>query len=309
MKIVVTGAAGFIGSHLSEALVGRGHDVVGLDCFTDYYARADKESNLVALRAHDRFEFVEADLRTDALEAILDGADAIVNEAATPGLVLSWDRFEQYATCNLSAVQRLADAAVRVGIDHFVQASTSSVYGAEDADTHPVSPYGVTKLAAEQLLDAYRATAGLPVTVLRYFSVYGPRQRPDMAYRIFCERMLAGEPIEIYGDGLQSRGITFVEDCVAGTVAALERPDLTGTFNIGGGTEISLNDALAILAGALDVEVRAQHLPARRGDQRRTVPNCTKATAQLGWAPEIEPEEGLARQAAWVRSRRDAGRS
>ena len=225
MKVVVTGAAGFIGSHLCEALLGAGHEVVGIDCFTDYYARADKEANLTVARGMPGFTFVEADLRTDDLEPLLDGADAVINEAATPGLVLSWDDFERYQSTNLSAVKRLIDASIATGVGHFVQASTSSVYGAEATggeDSHclPVSPYGVTKLAAEHLLRAHAATFDLPLTILRYFSIYGPRQRPDMAYRIFCERLLRGEPITVFGDGRQSRSNTYVSDCVSGTVGA-----------------------------------------------------------------------------------------
>lgn len=308
MKVVVTGAAGFIGSHLVDQLLTDGHQVVGVDAFTDHYARSDKEANLLAASSHPSFTLVEADLRTAALEPLLDGADAVVNEAATPGLVLSWDRFEQYQSCNLGAVQRLAAACSAVGVSHLVQASTSSVYGAEatvaeDGATHPVSPYGVTKLAAEQLLEAYRVTGGLPVTVLRYFSVYGPRQRPDMAYRVFCERMLAGEAVVVYGDGHQSRSNTYVDDCVSATVAALHRPADGSTFNIGGGAEVELLEAVRILGEALGVEPRIEHRPARRGDQRRTVADTARARRELSWSPSVEPHEGLARQARWVRDR------
>ena len=306
MRVVVTGAAGFIGSHLCEALLARGDEVLGIDAFTDHYGRAHKEANLAGWRDHPRFELVEADLRDAALEPILAGADAVVNEAATPGLVLSWAEFERYQSCNLGAVQRLAAASLAVGVGHVVQASTSSVYGVEatgteDQPTRPVSPYGVTKLAAEQLLHAYRATSGLPITVLRYYSVYGPRQRPDMAYRIFTERLLAGEPIVVYGDGTQSRSNTFVTDCVAATVAALDRAPDGSTFNIGGGRELELRTAIELLGGALGVEPVVQHQPARRGDQRRTVADTSRAQAALGWTPTVEPAEGLARQAEWAR--------
>lgn len=308
MKVVVTGAAGFIGSHLSEALVAEGHEVVGVDCFTDYYARADKEANLAAVLGRPGFRFVEADLRTDVLEPLLDGADAVVNEAATPGLVLSWDDFERYQSTNLSAVKRLVDACIAVGVGHVVQASTSSVYGAEatgdeDALTLPVSPYGVTKLAAEHLLRAHSVTFGLPLTILRYFSIYGPRQRPDMAYRIFAEQLRAGEAITVFGDGHQSRSNTYVGDAVAATVAALHHGGAGRVYNIGGGREIELLEAVRIIADLLGVDPVIEHRPARRGDQRRTVADITRARAELGWSPTVDPDEGLARQVDWLRSR------
>jgi nucleoside-diphosphate-sugar epimerase len=305
--VLVTGAAGFIGSHLSEALLGAGHDVVGVDCFTDYYARELKEQNVAAARGHTRFTFAESDLRTADLDPLVDGVDVVINLAATPGLVLSWDDFDRYESCNVSAVQRLIEACRRAGVGRFVQASTSSVYGAEatgdeQRPTEPVSPYGVTKLAAEHLLQAYHRTHGFPVVVLRYFSIYGPRQRPDMAYRIFAERLLRGEPVTVYGDGLQTRGNTYVDDCVAATVLATERGEPGRAFNIGGGRPISLLDALHALAAALGVEPRIEFRPARPGDQRNTFADTARAAAELGWQPTVEPDEGLARQAAWLRA-------
>lgn len=251
---------------------------------------------------------MEADLRTAVLEPLLDGADAVINEAATPGLVLSWDDFERYQSTNLSAVKRLIDACVAVGAGHFIQASTSSVYGAEatgseESVTLPVSPYGVTKLAAEHLLRAHSETFGLPLTILRYFSIYGPRQRPDMAYRIFCERLVREEPITVFGDGAQSRSNTYVSDCVGATVAALTGPADGTVFNIGGGREIKLLEAISILSEHLGIEPVIQHREARRGDQRRTVADTTRAREVLGWKPEVEPEEGLPEQARWVRVR------
>lgn len=308
MRLVVTGAAGFIGSHLSERLLADGHIVVGVDCFTDYYGRPDKEANLAVALATPGFTFVEADLRTDDLAPLVAGADAVVNQAATPGLVLSWDDFERYQSCNLSAVKRLVDACIDADVDHFVQASTSSVYGAEatgteDASTLPVSPYGVTKLAAEHLLRAHSETFGLPLTILRYFSIYGPRQRPDMAYRIFCERLLRGEAVTVFGDGGQSRSNTYVSDCVDATVAALARAPDGSIFNVGGGQELALLDAISLIGEVLDVVPQIAFRPARRGDQRRTVADTRRATAALGWSPQVAPREGMAREAEWVRAR------
>jgi UDP-glucuronate 4-epimerase len=307
-RIVVTGAAGFVGSHLSEALLSLGHEVVGIDSFADYYSRADKEANLEIARSHEAFTFVEADLCVDLLVPLLDGADAVINEAATPGLVLSWSSFERYLSSNVSAVKRLIDASTEVGVSHFIQASTSSVYGVdatgpETSSTMPVSPYGVTKLAAEHLLRAHAEAFGLPVTVLRYFSIFGPRQRPDMAYRIFCERMLRAEPITIYGDGKQSRSNTYIEDCVSATVAALNRPADGTTFNIGGGKEIELLGAIEVLAEYLNVQPTLHFKPVRRGDQRRTVADVALAQKLLGWVPKTAPEAGLFAEMDWVRLR------
>jgi len=308
MRVVVTGAAGFIGSHLCERLLADGHTVVGVDCFTDYYGRQDKEANLADALATPGFTFVEADLRTDDLAPVVMGADAVVNQAATPGLVLSWDDFERYQSCNLSAVKRLVDVCIAADVDHFVQASTSSVYGSEatgteDASTLPVSPYGVTKLAAEHLLRAHSETYGLPLTILRYFSIYGPRQRPDMAYRIFCERLLRGEALTVFGDGGQSRSNTYVSDCVDATVAALARPADGSIFNVGGGQELGLLEAISLIGEVLDVVPEIDFRPARRGDQRRTVADTRRARVALGWSPQVDPREGMAREAEWVRTR------
>ena len=306
MDVVVTGAAGFIGSHLCERLLADGHHVVGVDCFTDYYARSLKEANLEVARSHDRFSFHELDLRTAALDEIVDGADAVINEAAMPGLVRSWEDFDSYQSCNLTGLERLVAACQRRGAGRIIQASTSSVYGAnaiggEDQPLHPVSPYGVTKAAAEHLLLAHHTAHGLPVVILRYFSIYGPRQRPDMAYRIFCERLLRGEPITVYGDGRQSRGNTYVSDCVDATVAALHVGREGVAYNIGGGTELALLDAIDLLAATLGVEPVVVHEPGRPGDQRRTAADVSRASTDLGWSPKVAPEEGLAAEAAWVR--------
>jgi UDP-glucuronate 4-epimerase len=312
MHVVVTGAAGFIGSHLCEALVAAGHGVVGVDAFLDYYGRERKERNLAPLRARPDFTFHELDLRTAPLAPLLEGADAVVHAAAMPGLVRSWVDMETYTSCNVLAVQRLCEAAAESGVERFVHVSTSSVYGTdavgdERTPTRPVSPYGVTKLAAEHLALAYCSEFGLPALVLRYFSIYGPRQRPEMAYSLFTEALLDGRPLTVYGDGRQSRSNTFVSDCVAGTVAALERGSAGEVYNIGGGEEIELLDAIGIIADELGVEPRIVFGPPRAGDQRRTAADVSKARRELGYDPVVAPEEGLRRQVAWHLAERAEG--
>ena len=312
MRVVVTGAAGFIGSHLCERLLVDGHDVVGIDCFTDYYARRLKEHNLRVANDAQAFRFEEVDLRTGDLDSLFDGADVVVNEAAMPGLVRSWEDFDEYQSCNLTALHRVIEAARRQEVGRLVQASTSSVYGAhavgdETQPTRPISPYGVTKLAAEHLLLAHHEVHGLPVVILRYFSIYGPRQRPDMAYRIFCERLLAGEGITVYGDGLQTRGNTYVSDCVDATVAALTEGAAGRVYNVGGGEQISLIDAVRLLAEALGTEPTIEHRPTRAGDQRHTIADTSRARVELGWQPSVLPRDGLAAEAAWVRGLAPSG--
>lgn len=304
MRILVTGAAGFVGSHLCEQLLAEGHGVAGLDAFIDSYPRVVKERNLAELRRHPRFAFHELDLRTDPLEPVLDGVDAVINEAAMAGLSRSWGEMELYTGCNLLAVRRLVDACRAQGVRRFLQISTSSVYGVEAAGdesilTRPVSPYGVTKLAAEHLVLAYVDAFGFPAAILRYFSIYGPRQRPDMAYHIFIEALRAGRPITVYGDGRQSRSNTFVTDCVRGTVQALGGAETGEVYNIGGGEVITLAEAIEITADALGVRPVVRHGPARPGDQRHTRADTTKARLAFGYRPAVSPREGLRVQVDW----------
>ena len=316
MRIVVTGAAGFIGSTLSEALVAAGHDVVGLDAFIDYYPRPMKEANLAGLADAPSFRFGEVDLRTDDLDPWLDGADAILHEAAMAGLMRSWTDLELYTSCNILATNRLIEAARRARVRRFVLASTSSVYGTEavgdeDRPLEPSSPYGITKLAAEKLVLAHVALHEFPATIIRYFSIYGPRQRPDMAYHKFIEAMLDRQPITVYGDGEQTRSNTYIDDAVTGTILALERGAMGGIYNIGGGRTISLNEAIALIGEHVGVEPIVEREAARPGDQRHTSADVARARAALGYAPTVEPAEGLARQVAWHLARRGmtAGRA
>jgi UDP-glucuronate 4-epimerase len=306
-RVLVTGAAGFIGSHVVDALLARGHRVIGVDCFTDYYPRATKERNLAPARQRPGFELVEADLRTADLHRLAEQVDAVVHEAAMGGLLRSWTAFDEYLSCNVLATQRLLEACRDTAVSHLVHASTSSVYGrdasvAEDHPVRPVSPYGVTKLAAEELVRAYHESFGVPYTILRYFSIYGPRQRPDMGYHIFIERILRDEAVEILGDGRQTRGNTHVTDCVAATLAALDRGPLARAVNVGGGEEVSALEAVGIVARLADRQPRIVHGPPRPGEQDRALADITLARRELAWEPRVGIEAGLATQLEWQRS-------
>jgi len=306
MKCVVTGAAGFIGSHLCEALTGRGDEVVGVDAFIPYYPRAVKEDNLAGLRNQPGFRFVEGDLRNMDLDPVVEGADVIFHLAAMPGLMKSWSELDLYSTCNISATYRLLEAARRHRVPHFIHASTSSVYGRnasgdEESPLRPVSPYGVTKLAAEHLCLAFRENFGVPVTILRYFSVYGPRQRPDMGYHILIRALLEDRPFPLYGDGEQTRSNTFISDCVRATLLAADlRERVIGEiFNIGGGEVVSLNRVIAILENLTGRKARIERRPPRPGDQRHTSADITKAENILGYRPRTPVVEGLKAQLEW----------
>jgi nucleoside-diphosphate-sugar epimerase len=306
---MVTGAAGFIGSHLSEALLAAGHEVVGLDAFIPYYDRAIKERNLQPARAHARFTFHEADLRTAELRPLIEGCDTVFHLAAMPGLMKSWSDFSLYSTCNTAATQRLLDAARDTKLPQFIHVSTSSVYGkeatqAEDVLLQPFSPYGITKLAAEQLCRAYAANFGLPFTILRYFSVYGPRQRPDMAYHILIRALLKGESFAMFGDGEQTRSNTFVADCVRATMLAAQHRDraLGETFNVGGGEIVSLNEVIRRLEKITGRTARIERKPTRPGDQKHTAANIEKARRLLGYHPSTPVTSGLEAQVSWQRS-------
>ena len=306
MRYLVTGAAGFIGSHLCERLLALGHEVVGLDCFVPYYPQPLKERNLTDAKKQPRFRFLTLDLRADDLKPAVDGVDVVYHLAAMPGLVASWTDFDLYLGCNVTATQRLLEAVKgSKSLKRFAYGSTSSVYGKfasgdETLPTKPVSPYGVTKLAGEQLARAHLETFGTPVSVLRFFSVYGPRQRPDMAYNIFIRALLTGEPVTVYGDGQQVRGNTFVADCVEAVVKAAEAP-VGDTFNVGGGEMVSVRDVLDKLERIAGKTFTVRTEAARAGDQRHTFADTTRLRRVLGWEPKTTLDEGLARQYEWQR--------
>ena len=307
MRSLVTGAAGFIGSHICEALLAEGQSVVGLDAFIPYYPRSVKEANLAWLRTQPDFMFYELDLRSDDLSKVLDGVDVVFHIAAMGGLLLSWTNFDLYMTCNLQATQRLLEATRRAGsVRQLVYASTSSIYGSdvtgpESTLPQPVSPYGITKLAAEHLVRTYDAQFEVPSTILRYFSVYGPRQRPDMGYYIFIESILHGRPITIFGDGDQLRGNTYVADIVRATLLAQEKFERGSIYNIGGSEEISANQVISLLEEITGKQAIVQHGPSRPGEQRRALADTRLAQEKLGFVPRTPLREGLAAQVEWQR--------
>ena len=310
MRVVVTGVAGFIGSHLSERLLAAGHEVVGIDCFTDYYERSRKEQNLEMSRSSDRFRFEAADLVDADLAPLLDGADAIYHLAGQPGVRPSWgNQFDRYVRDNVIATQRLLEALKEAPIKRFVFAGSSSVYGdaerfptKETALPRPVSPYGVTKLAAEHLTHLYTRNFGIPAVSVRYFTVYGPRQRPDMAFSRFMQAMTAGEDIEVFGDGEQTREFTYVSDAVDGTIKASTADVIGQIFNLGGGSRVTVNKVLATLEEISGLSVRRQNLPAAPGDPRHTGASINLARERLGWEPRVSLREGLAQQWEWFRA-------
>jgi nucleoside-diphosphate-sugar epimerase len=310
---LVTGAAGFVGSHLVESLLAEGHDVVGVDAFTPYYDRATKEANLAAARSSDRFRLVEADLRDTDLRPLLDGVDVVYHQAAQPGVRLSWsDGFATYDSCNVLATQRLLEAALQAGVGRFVYASSSSVYG--NADRYPVqesdlprphSPYGVTKLAAEHLCGLYAANHGLSTVALRYFTVYGPRQRPDMAFHRLIESALDGQAFPLYGDGSHVRDFTFVGDVVAANVRAADADVAPGTVvNVCAGGSTAMRDVIDAVGVAVGSPVPVERHPEQPGDVQRTGGSNDAARRQLGWEPQTALTDGIAAQVAWHRGRR-----
>ncbi len=307
MRYVVTGSAGFIGHHVCNALLASGHQVRGVDAFTDYYDPALKRAATARLVRHDGFDGVELDLAHAELDDLLDGTDAVIHLAGQPGVRLSWeDGFHVYVERNLTASQRLLEAAQRTRVPRLVMASSSSVYGnvavhptTEDTPTRPFSPYGVTKLAMEHLAAAYAENWALPVVMLRYFTVYGPGQRPDMGMHRFIAAAAAGEPVTVYGDGEQVRDFTYVDDVVSATLAvATADVAPASVFNVAGGSSSTVNDVLRLVAETVGLEVATRHLPEQPGDVRVTGGAIDRARGAFGWHPEVPLAEGVKRQVA-----------
>jgi UDP-glucuronate 4-epimerase len=303
-RYLVTGCAGFIGSTLTEALLAGGSEVVGVDAFTDYYERPIKEAALSGARDHRSFSLLERDLAAgDLPDDALEGLDGIFHLAARPGVRASWGAgFEAYVSDNILATHAVADAAGKRGI-RMVFASSSSIYGdalayptPEDTPPSPISPYGVTKLACEHLLAAHARDSGLEHASLRYFTVYGPRQRPDMAFSRLVSALVNGTEFEVYGDGSQSRDFTFVQDAVAATIATMRDAPAGATYNVGGGGESSLRDVVALMEELAGRALNIRYGERAAGDVKRTLADTSRIRSEIGWEPQTDLRAGLAAQ-------------
>ncbi|GAX36689.1 NAD-dependent epimerase/dehydratase family protein [Nodularia sp. NIES-3585] len=311
-KSIVTGAAGFIGSHLVEGLLQQGKEVIGIDHFNDYYDPILKRKNLAHLDAYPKFTLIEGDIQFLDWQALLQDVEVVYHQAAQAGVRASWgEGFRNYTERNISATQVLLEAAKDAqSLKRLVFASTSSIYGdAETLPTHekippqPVSPYGITKLAAERLCGLYHKNFGVPIVALRYFTVYGPRQRPDMAFHKFFKSILHDEAIPIYGDGQQTRDFTFVSDVIAANLAAATVPQAVGEiFNIGGGSRVVLAEVLDTMAEIVGKPIQKNYIEKAMGDARHTAADVSKARQILGYQPQVTLREGLTQEWQWVKA-------
>lgn len=309
-KQIVTGVAGFIGSTLAERLLADGHSVVGVDCITDYYSVAIKRENLKPLLAHKNFSYHEANIADLDWAPILKGARTVFHQAAQAGVRASWGQsFGIYTELNVRATQVLLEAMKETDA-RMVYASSSSVYGDsphlpmnEDDRPRPMSPYGVTKLAAEHLCCLYTKAFGVRTTSLRYFTVFGPRQRPDMAFHKFIKATIQGQEITLYGDGEQTRDFTYVDDIVEANLLAAEKGRPGEIYNIGGGRRMTVNEVISMLEKILDRPVKVRRLGNQTGDMRHTFADTARAQVDLGFVPKFSVEQGLRLEAKWIENR------
>jgi nucleoside-diphosphate-sugar epimerase len=313
MRVLVTGCAGFLGSHLSEALLARGHTVVGIDCFTDLYSRERKASNLCNVLRVPRFILHEADLATADLAPLVRGIDLVYHMAGQPEVQAGWGiDFASHTTNNLLATQRLLEAVKGLPLRKFVHASSAAVYGdntgvprTEEMTPQPTSPHGLTTLSAEQLVQLYWRQHGTPTISLRYFTAFGPRQRPDMDIDRFIRAILADRPLIVSGAGDQPRDFTAIEDVITATLAAGKTDAVGVACNVGGGTRVSIDNVLAHLARLLRRPLRVRYTESRCGDTPRAIADMSRAAALLDYRPRIRMEAGLAAQIAWIRRQPD----
>lgn len=313
MKALVTGVAGFIGSHLAEKLLAQGYEVVGIDNFLDNYPRRFKERNLAGLVGRAKFEFAGANLLRADLKNMLRDVSCVFHLAGQPGVRSSWGaEFSQYTENNIMATQLLLEAAKDLKLAKFVYASTSSVYGdtddlpmREEGGTRPISPYGATKLAAEHLCHLYWRAFGVPTVALRFFTVYGPRQRPDMFFHIFMRALKRGDEVPLYDDGEQTRDFTFCDDIVDGVIAASRYPGQGEVFNLGGGSEVSLNHAISLAESISGRKAKLRRLERQKGDVRHTSARLDQARSRLGYSPKVGLEQGLSEEWRWISKMED----
>lgn len=309
MKVLITGCAGFIGSHLSESVLERGYDVIGIDSFTDYYAKEIKEKNIKNLLRQKSFKLKKTDILEPDLKQILSDTDYVFHLAAQPGVRFSWGgNFENYTRNNIEATQKLLEACINSNIKKFVFASSSSIYGdtldipmSENSLARPISPYGVTKLAAENLCYLYWKNYKIPIVCLRYFTVYGPRQRPDMAIAKFTRKIFNNEEIEIYGDGKQTRDFTYVSDAAEVTINAAESRFLGEVFNIGGGSRISVNELINILEKEIGKKAKIKYVERQCGDMENTLADISKAKKLLNYSPKVNIKVGIKKYIEWFK--------
>jgi UDP-glucose 4-epimerase len=309
MNYLVTGAAGFIGSHLCKKLLRDGAHIVALDAFTDFYARSIKENNIRDLIRHPHFQFIAADILDQDLDKIMEKADIVYHFAAQPGVRTSWgSNFSIYTKNNIDATQKLLEAARKTKLKKFIYASSSSVYGLspqlpmkETSALHPYSPYGVTKLAAENLCFLYHKNYGIPCVALRFFTVYGPGQRPDMAFHKFFKSILKDEEITIFGDGQQTRDFTFIDDIISANLSSIENGRAGENYNLGGGTRVKLSDIIPILEDITQKTVKIRYAQGQKGDVQHTYADIRKAKKDLQYSPECPLEEGLRSQWDWMK--------
>jgi nucleoside-diphosphate-sugar epimerase len=313
VKSLVTGVAGFIGSHLAEKLLAAGHDVIGIDNFLDNYAGSFKEKNLSELSVHGNFTFVRDDLLQCDLKSLLRDVSYVFHLAGQPGVRSSWGKeFARYTDNNIRATQLLLEATKETKLTKFVYASTSSVYGdtddlpmREEGGTRPISPYGATKLAAEHLCHLYWKAFGVPTVSLRFFTVYGPRQRPDMFFHIFMRALLRGDQVPLYDDGEQTRDFTFCADIVDGALAAAFYPGQGEVFNLGGGAQVSILNAIALVEGVSGRKANLRRFDRQKGDVRHTKARLDRAKSKLGYSPKVGLEQGLIEEWNWICATQD----